>query len=256
MASSDRGLVSTRKILVLGATSSIAQEVERLFAKDGGELLLVARSGERLAALAGDLAARGARSVQTFAADLEDIRRHGEILVWVRESCPDFDTLLLAYGSMYGEKDCEKAVELTVQQLYNSFVSAAALLTIFANHFEQKRSGCIAVITSVAGERGRRSNYVYGSAKGGLSLFVQGLRSRLYPSGVRVMTIKPGPVKTRMTDHMSNRRVFADVGRVASDIYRALKKGKPEVLYTPWHWRYIMFVIRMIPERFFKRLAF
>jgi short-subunit dehydrogenase len=248
--------VSTRKILVLGATSSIAQEVERLLAKDGSELLVVARSGERLAALAADLAARGARNVQTFAADLEDIRRHDEILAWARDSCPDFDTVLLAYGTMFDEKDCEGSVEPTVRQLYNSFVSAAAFLTVLANHFEQKRCGCIAVITSVAGERGRRSNYVYGSAKGGLSLFVQGLRSRLYPSGVRVITIKPGPVKTRMTDHISNRRVFADVGQVAGDIYRALRKGKPEVLYTPWHWRYIMFVIRMIPERFFKRLAF
>ena len=248
--------MSTRKILVLGATSSIALEVERLFAKDGGELLLVARSGERLAALAGDLAARGARSVQTFATDLEDIHRHDEILAWARNSCPDFDTIFLSYGTMFDEKDCEGSVGLTVRQLYNSFVSAVAVLTVFANHFEQKRGGCIAVITSVAGERGRRSNYVYGSAKGGLSLFVQGLRSRLYPSGVRVITIKPGPVKTRMTDHMSNRRVFADVGQVAGDIYRTLKKGKPEVLYTPGHWRYIMFVIRMIPERFFKRFSF
>jgi len=248
--------VNARKILVLGATSSIAQEVERLLATDRSELLLVARSEERLAALAADLLARGARSVQTFAADLEDIRRHNDILAWAQNRCPDLDTILLAYGTMFDQKDCEGSVELAVRQLYNNFVSAAALLTIFANHFEQKREGCIAVITSVAGERGRRSNYVYGSAKGGLSLFVQGLRSRLYPSGVRVITIKPGPVKTRMTDHMSNRRIFADAAQVAGDIHRALKRGKPEILYTPWQWRYIMLVIRMIPERFFKRLAF
>ena len=244
-----------RKILVLGATSTIAQEVERLFAKEGSALLLVARSEERLAALKADLLVRGANEVHTFAADLQDIRRHIEILEWAKNCCADFDTVFLAYGTLGSQEDCERCVELMVQELYTNFVSAAALLTVFVNHFAERRSGCIAAITSVAGDRGRRSNYVYGAAKGGLSLFLQGLRGRLYPNSVRVITIKPGPVKTAMTDHMQRTGMFADVGKVARDIHKTLKGGSREILYTPWQWRYIMLVIRFIPERLFKRIA-
>jgi decaprenylphospho-beta-D-erythro-pentofuranosid-2-ulose 2-reductase len=244
-----------QKIIILGATSTIAREVGRLMAKDGNDLLLVARCGVRLAAIKADLLVRGARLVQTFTADLQDISRHAEVLAWAKTCHPDFDTLFLAYGTLRNQGDCELSVDLMVEELSTNFVSAAALLTIFAKHFEERRSGCIAAITSVAADRGRRSNYVYGSAKGGLSIFLQGLRSRLYPSGVRVITIKPGPVKTAMTDHLPRTRIFADVSDVAKDIHRALKQRSPEVLYTPWQWRSIMAAIRMIPEGLFKRLA-
>jgi decaprenylphospho-beta-D-erythro-pentofuranosid-2-ulose 2-reductase len=244
-----------QKILILGATSTIAQEVARLLAKDGMDLLLVARSAERLAALKADLLVRGAREVETFAADLDDISRHAEVFAWANGLHSDLDTLFLAYGTLRNQADCVHNANLTIAELHTNFVSAAALLTLFAKHFEEQRSGCLAVITSVAGDRGRRSNYVYGSGKGGLSLFLQGLRSRLHPSGVRVITIKPGPVKTAMTDHMRRTRIFAEVGVVAKGIHRAMKRRSPEVLYTPWHWRYIMAVVRLIPEWIFKRLA-
>lgn len=241
-------------IVVLGATSTIAQQVARLLARDGKQLLLVARSAERLATLRADLLVRGARDVETFATDLEEISRHRELLAWARTCSPAFDTVLLTYGAMRHQHDCEKRPDVLVKELFTNFVSAAALLTTFANHFEQQSTGCIAAITSVAGERGRRSNYVYGSAKGGLSLFLQGLRSRLYPAGVRVISVKPGPVKTAMTDHMPDSRIFAEVGVVARDICRALEKRSPEILYTPSQWRYIMAGIRAIPEGVFKRL--
>ncbi len=123
---------------------------------------------------------------------------------------------------MHEQKDSEASVDTLLEELNINYVSAAAILTLFAADLEQRRTGCIAAITSVAGDRGRRSNYVYGSAKGALSLFLQGLRSRLHPAGVKVITIKPGPVQTPMTDHLPNAARFAEPQLVARDIVRAL----------------------------------
>jgi decaprenylphospho-beta-D-erythro-pentofuranosid-2-ulose 2-reductase len=245
-----------KKIVILGATSGIAQEVQRLLIKEGIELLLVARSTARLPVLAADLETRGAVNVATFSADLADVSTHGSVLAYAQEQLPDFDTVLLAYGTMLDQEECKHSVPLALRELDTNFTSAAALLMLFAEYFEARKSGCIAAITSVAGDRGRRSNYVYGSAKGALSLFLQGLRSQLYASGVRVMTIKPGPVDTAMTDRMEKGAMFADPKDVAKDICRALEKRAPEILYTPWKWRYVMSIVRAIPEPLFKRLNF
>ena len=186
-----------KKVIVLGATSGIALEVQRQLAHLGCELFLVARSPQRLAELQTDLCVRGAPQILTYAADLSFVAQHEGVLEFASHRFPDFDTVLLAYGSMHNQKDSESSIALLLEELQVDFVSAAAILTLFAAEMERRRTGCIAAITSVAGDRGRRSNYVYGSAKGGLSLFLQGLRSRMYPVDVRVITIKPGPVATR-----------------------------------------------------------
>jgi decaprenylphospho-beta-D-erythro-pentofuranosid-2-ulose 2-reductase len=245
-----------QKVIVLGATSGIAQEVQRMLALSGKEMMLVARSPERLSALRSDLLVRGAREVLTFTADLADTSTHVPVLEFARNHLANFDTIFLTYGTMLDQQECQRSAALACQEIDTNFVSAVALLTVFAQHFESAGTGCIAAITSVAGDRGRRSNYVYGAAKGALSLFLQGLRSRLYPAGVRVITIKPGPVKTAMTDQMKKSGIFADAEDVARDIYRALEKRSPDVLYTPRRWRLIMAVVRAIPESVFKRLAF
>jgi short-subunit dehydrogenase len=245
-----------KKVVILGATSGIALEVQRLLARQGRELLLVARSSQRLAELQADLAARGAQQILTYSADLASIQQHAAIFDFARRTFPDFDTVLLAYGSMQGQKDSETSVDILLEELQVNFVSATAILTLFAGDLERRRIGCLAAITSVAGDRGRRSNYVYGSAKGALSLFLQGLRSRLHPAGVRVITIKPGPVQTPMTDHMPNSARFAEPEQVARDIVRALERRSPDVLYTPKIWRYIMTAVQQIPETVFKRLSF
>jgi len=251
-----RNGAARKKIIVLGATSSIALEVQRLLARRGCELLLVARSSQRLAEVQADLVVRGARGVLTYSADLAWIQQHAAIFDFARRVFPDFDTVLLAYGSMHDQKDSETSVDALLEELQVDFVSATAILTLFATDLERRGAGCLAAITSVAGDRGRRSNYVYGSAKGGLSLFLQGLRSRLYPAGVRVITIKPGPVQTPMTDHMPNAARFADPEQVARDIVHALERRSPEVLYTPKIWRYIMTGVQLVPETIFKRLPF
>jgi decaprenylphospho-beta-D-erythro-pentofuranosid-2-ulose 2-reductase len=245
-----------RKIVILGATSGIALVVQRLLAQRGHELILVARSSQRLAEIQADLAARGARQVFAYSADLASVQQHAAIFEFARRTLPDFDTMLLAYGSMHSQEESESSVDVLLDELLVNFTSAAAILSLFAADLERRRTGCVAAITSVAGDRGRRSNYVYGAAKGGLSLFLQGLRSRLHPAGVRVITIKPGPVQTSMTDHLPNAARFADPEQIARDIVRALERRSPDVLYTPRIWRYVMTAVRQIPESVFKRLSF
>jgi decaprenylphospho-beta-D-erythro-pentofuranosid-2-ulose 2-reductase len=242
-----------KRIIVLGATSSIAQHVLQLLAEEGHELLLVARHAERLATIAADLRLRGASRVLSFVADLSDLTTHSQLFRFAVDEFRDFDTVLLTYGTMQDQNECRVSLEKSVAEWNTNFVSAAALLTVFATELKRRNCGCLAVVTSVAGDRGRGSNYVYGSAKGALSLYLQGLRNHLHKSNVRVITIKPGPVNTRMTAHLASSSKFASPSRVASDIVRALHKPR-DIVYTPWYWRHIMGVIKAIPESIFKRL--
>jgi decaprenylphospho-beta-D-erythro-pentofuranosid-2-ulose 2-reductase len=245
-----------KRIIILGATSGIALEVQRQLARRGCELLLVARSAPRLAEVQADLLVRGAARVLTYTADLSSVAQHQGVFEFASRELADFDTVFLAYGSMHDQKAAATSIPVLLQELQVNFVSAAAILTLFAADLERRRTGCIAAISSVAGDRGRRPNYVYGAAKGGLSLFLQGLRSRLYPAGVRVLTIKPGQVRTSMTDYLPNSRHLADPREVARDIIRGLEGRSPDILYTPRVWRYIMTAVQLIPEGIFKRLSF
>ena len=243
------------KIVILGATSEIAQQAQRLLATADREMLLIGRSPERLEAVAADLRVRGTRQVITLTSDLADETQHPRVIAFVLEHFADFDCVLLAYGTMLNQEECPHSVEMSLQEWHSNFVSAAALLTRFAEILEQRRSGCLAAITSVAGDRGRKSNYVYGAAKGALSLFLQGLRGRLHAANVRVLTIKPGPVETPMTAGILRSRAFADPASVARDICRALEQPSVNILYTPWYWRYVMTIVKLIPEAAFKRLS-
>jgi decaprenylphospho-beta-D-erythro-pentofuranosid-2-ulose 2-reductase len=243
------------KVIILGATSEIAQQTQRLLAVEQKELLLVARSTDRLRSVAADLRVRGAKQVIEYACDLADISHHADLISFVHENFWDFDTVLLAYGTLLPQEKCRHSVELSLSEWQTNFTSAAALVTLFADVLEQRGAGCIAVITSVAGDRGRSSNYVYGASKAAMNVFLQGLRGRLYRSKVRVLTIKPGPVKTPMTSEMAQGGLFAEPADVAKDICHALEKSRKETLYTPARWRYIMAAINLVPETIFKRLS-
>src|SRR5437899_127888 len=145
-------MTAMRKIIILGATSGIALEVQRLLAHEGCELLLVARSSQRLAEIQADLSVRGPQQVLTYSADLASIQQHAAIFEFVRHTFPDFDTVLLAYGSMHDQKDSETSVDILLEELQVNFVSPTAILTLFAADLERRRTGCLAAITSVAGE--------------------------------------------------------------------------------------------------------
>lgn len=240
-------------VLIVGATSAIATETARAFAADGARFFLVARSPERLEEIKDDLLVRGATQVETCVMDMTDIDRHEAMLDQATAALGRIDDALIAYGTLGDQKASESSVEVTLREWNTNATSTIALLTALANRLERQRHGTIAVVSSVAGDRGRRSNYVYGAAKGALSIFLQGLRARLGKSGVKVVTIKPGMVDTPMTAHMRKGPLFASPQRVGQDIYEAMRKGK-ETVYTPWYWQFVMLVIKAVPERVFKRL--
>jgi decaprenylphospho-beta-D-erythro-pentofuranosid-2-ulose 2-reductase len=243
-----------KRVVIVGATSAIAEHVARLFARDRSELFLAARNEERLASMASDLTVRGATRVSTMALDMNDIERHAAMWSAARDALGSVDALLVAYGSLPDQRASEGSVEITLREFSTNATSVIALLTRVAGDFAAAGSGCIAVITSVAGDRGRASNYVYGAAKGAVSIFLSGLRNRLAGRGVAVLTIKPGFVDTPMTAHLPKNRLYAQPEQVARAIYRAMRSGR-DVAYVPGFWRWIMMVIRAIPERRFKRMS-
>ncbi|MBF0110056.1 MAG: SDR family oxidoreductase [Magnetococcales bacterium] len=243
-----------RKILVMGATSAIAQATNRLFAQDGDYLFLVARNREKLESISADLALRGAGRVITVVQDANATEGHAALVKQAAQALGGLDTLLVAHGLLPDQKQCQASWTATRQALETNALSILSLLTHGANHFEAQGHGTIAVISSVAGDRGRQSNYVYGAAKAMVSTFLQGLRNRLHASGVTVVTIKPGFVDTPMTASYSKGLLWAQPEQVARDIHEAVV-SKREICYTPWFWRWIMWVIQHLPEWLFKRLS-
>ena len=243
-----------QKVLIIGATSAIAQEVAKLYAESGSQLFLVARNNEKLEHVAQDLDVRGAAAVDTHVCDLIDNTCHNEILRVADKTLDGIDISFIAHGTLPDQEDCESSVEQTLQEFQINLISVVSVLTLLGNYFAKQGKGCIAVISSVAGDRGRQSNYVYGAAKGGLAVFLQGLRNRLSKTGVCVLTIKPGFVITPMTQNFKKGILWVQPQQVAKTIVNAIRKRK-NVVYVPWFWFWIMLIIRNIPENIFKRMS-
>jgi len=241
------------RTLVIGATSAIAEATERLLAARGDALYLVGRDERMLGEIGADLTVRGCPRVATESLDANDLSAHEAMLERAESFLGVIDIALIAYGTLPDQKRCESSVELTVRELHTNAISVVALLTRLANRMEQRRAGIIAVISSVAGDRGRGSNYVYGSAKALVTTFLSGLRQRLRPCGVAVVTIKPGFVDTPMTAAFRKGVLWAKPEHIARGIVRALER-KRSTVYLPWFWRPIMFVVRALPESVFIRL--
>ena len=243
------------KLVIFGATSAIAIAVARLYAKRGATFHLVARNSERLDALKKDLLVRGATAVTTALADLTDIRNHASLVADARERIGDIDLALSCYGDLPSQSDCEGDVETLLQSFAVNATSALALLTELAKVFEAQKKGQLAVITSVAGDRGRRSNYAYGASKAAVSTFVEGLRGRLHSRGVSVIDIRPGLVDTPMTAHLPKGPLFSSPEKVADRIVHGIDKNR-SLIYAPGYWRWVMLAVRLIPTRLFRHLKF
>jgi decaprenylphospho-beta-D-erythro-pentofuranosid-2-ulose 2-reductase len=242
-----------RKVLLIGAGSAIAQAVGRILAARGDALYLVGRNSAVLEATAADLKVRGARAVHVETMDVNDFAAHEPMLTRADLALGELDTVLIAHGTLSNQSACEQSVDLTLQELTTNGMSVIALATRIAGRFEQRRAGTIAVISSVAGDRGRQSNYVYGSAKALVTAFLSGLRQRLHKAGVAVITIKPGFVDTPMTAAFPKGALWTTPHQVAVGIVRAVDRSAA-VVYLPFFWRPIMFVIRAMPETVFQRL--
>ena len=246
-------MTTTPRLLVVGATSAIAHEVARRYAARNARLFLAGRDAAGIAANAADLTARGAESVVTAAFDALDTASHEAMLDKAFVAFGGFDAVLVAYGVLPDQARCERSVSETLAAFDTNGRSVVALLTVLGNRFEAQGRGAIVVISSPAADRGRASNYVYGAAKASVSVFASGLRNRLQAKGVRVVTVSPGFVDTPMTADFPKGPLWATPQAVAKDIEGAIDSGFG-VIYTPWFWRWIMQIIRLIPERLFVRL--
>jgi len=244
----------SKRILIIGATSAIAEAAARQWAARGDALFLVGRKRQKLDDIAADLKVRGAASAGVFEMDATDAAMHPSMLEAAVTALGGLDVALIAHGTLPDQKACEASVTMTLAEIDNNGLSVVALCTLLGNHFEAQGSGSIAVISSVAGDRGRQSNYVYGAAKGMVTRYLQGLRNRLAKKNVQVLTIKPGFVDTPMTAAFSKGALWAQPADVARGIVAAIDKGRDEV-YLPGFWRLIMLVIRHIPEFVFKKLS-
>lgn len=243
-----------QRILIIGATSAIAEATARLWAARGNALFLVGRRADRLEVIAADLRVRGAAAVGSYVMDACDIAAHVAMLEAAEMAIGGVDIALIAHGSLPDQKACETSVDRTLREIEINGLSVIALATRLGEKFEAQGRGSLAVVSSVAGDRGRQSNYVYGAAKGMVSLFLQGLRNRLARNGVQVLTIKPGFVDTPMTAAFSKGVLWAKPASIARGIVRAIDRKSDEV-YLPGFWYLIMALIRHIPERVFKRLS-
>lgn len=240
-------------VLILGATSAIARGTAAAFARRGHSLYLAGRDLEELRRDAADLGIRYGVEVRFGSFDAEATEHHTAFLERISSEMGELAGVLVAFGYLGDQAKAAADFAETLAIINRNFIGAVSILNLCAARMEQRGSGFIAGIASVAGDRGRQSNYTYGAAKGAFALYLQGLRNRLFPAGVRVLTVKPGFVDTGMTFGMPGLFLVATPAAVGERIARAAERGR-DVLYVPWFWRYIMLIITHIPERIFKRL--
>ncbi len=239
-------------ILIVGAKSDIAKAVAREYAKNGYDIYLAGRKIDELEEFATDLRVRSQRDVRLVELDILDFESHQS---FYDELEPKPLGVVTAVGYLGDQDEAQEDMAQTLQIINTNYTGVVTLLNTIANDFEARKSGFIVGISSVAGDRGRKSNYLYGSAKAGFSAYLSGLRNRLYESQVGVMSVKPGFVATKMTEGMDlPQKLTALPQEVAEDIFKAQQSGK-DILYTKWIWRYIMLIITSIPEFIFKKMS-
>ena len=247
---------SLKRVIIFGATSAIAEQTARQLVAQGASLYCIGRNSEKLTALLDDLRVRGNddQRIDGSVVDLTDSDQHARLIKATEQMLGGIDGVLIAHGSLPDQQACQADAALTRQEIETNATSVIGLLTILANRLECQRHGVIAVITSVAGDRGRQSNYVYGAAKGMVTLFLQGMRNRLTKANVDVVTIKPGFVDTPMTAEFDKSGpLWAQPEQIAKGIIKAMQRGRGEV-YLPWFWWGVMRIITSIPEVIFKRM--
>lgn len=239
-------------LLIIGARSDIARACAREYAKNGYDLYLAARNAAELSAFARDVTTRTQQRVKLLELDILDYQSHQGFYDSMEEKPLG---VISAVGYLGKQEQAQSDFEEAQKIMDTNYTGVVSLVNIIANDFERRRSGFIVGISSVAGDRGRKSNYLYGSAKAAFTAYLSGLRNRLYEAQVHVLTVKPGFVATKMTEGMDlPEKLTAQPDEVASDIFQAQQNGK-NVLYTKWIWRWVMMVIKMIPEWKFKGMS-
>lgn len=242
-----------KKVVIYGATSAIAQSIAEIYAIEKAELLLIALEEDKLISIKRNLEVKYNVIVNTLTHNAFNLDTIQETIHKAIDIIGFMDVFIVAHGILPDQKRAENDLIYAFDTHMINANSVMALCLEAANFFEVKGSGTICVISSVAGDRGRQSNYIYGAAKGAVSIFLSGLRNRMYPKNVNVLTIKPGFVDSPMTEHLQKGLLFSSPLKIATCIKSAIDKKK-SVAYTPFYWGIIMFIVIHIPESIFKRL--
>ncbi len=246
-------MTAGKNIVIVGATSAIAEATARLWAAEGAQLHLIARNSAKLALVSRDLETRGTR-VSAAELDVNQFDLHEPAIDAAFDALKRVDVVLIAHGDLPDQKLCERSERAALAAVQTNAASVVSLVTLIANRMQQQGSGVIAVLGSVAGDRGRKSNYVYGSCKALVATFMEGLAGRLQACGVRVLTIKPGFVDTPMTARFNKGLLWAQPESVAAIIHARVARARSGSYYAPRFWWLIMAVIRCIPARILYRL--
>lgn len=241
-----------KRIVIFGATSAIAQAVARQYAQQRSSFYLIGRNEDKLNQVAADLQIRGGEKIGQAIWHAQQMDAIQATLQKAHDFLSGFDLVLIAYGILPSQVDCERNVNKTIDVIQLNTTSVIAVLTALSPFLIAQQAGTIAVLSSVAGDRGRRSHYLYGATKAALNTYLQGLRLYLSPHHVHVLTIKPGLVISPMTAHMPITPLFATPEGVAQDIVRAIEKKRAQI-YTPTFWRWVMMVVRWLPEKWMAR---
>jgi len=241
------------RVVAFGACSAICHEVLKLYAAGGARFFLVARNAEKLSAVADDLVARGGSLDGTASYDFREWQQHGAAVKQAGDAMGGIDVAIVAHGTLPDQPECEASGEAVRHCMDDNFTSVAIIAQALAQRFAAQGDGTLAVISSVAGDRGRKSNYTYGAAKAGIDAFLQGLQGRFAGTGVRVVNIKPGMVVSPMTAHMQHGAIWATPEGIAPAIVKAITRGRA-LVYVPGYWRLIMLVIRLLPTAVLARL--
>ena len=238
-------------LLIIGANSDIAKAVARKYSEHGYNLYLAARNSTELELFSNDIVIRTQRDVKCVELDILNFASHHSFYNSLDEK--PFG-VITAVGYLGVQDESESNFTEAKKIIDTNYTGIVSLLNIIADDFEERKSGFIIGISSVAGDRGRKKNYLYGSAKAALTTYLSGLRNRLYSANVHVMTVLPGFVATKMTEGMDlPEKLTVQPEQVAENIYTAQQKGR-NVIYTGWFWRWIMLIIKLIPEWKFKRM--
>lgn len=237
-------------VLILGATSDIGIAIARKFAEKKNNIQLACRYPSSVANLATDIRIRYQQDCKVYAFDAMDFRSHQQ---FYNELSPKPDIVICVFGYMTENEKAVGNFEETIKTINTNYTGAVSILNIVGEDFAERKSGAIAGISSVAGERGRQSNYIYGSSKAGFTAYLSGLRNSLYKNNIHVLTVLPGFVFTKMTEHLDLPKLLtAQPSEVAAAVYDGIRKKK-NVIYVKWFWRWIMYIIKAIPESIFKR---
>lgn len=243
-----------RHIVIIGALSAIAMATARIYAAEGARFILMARNGNRLEALSNDLLVRGAKSCKIFTLDFEkEMSKAHEHMKVVQRDLGRVDDVLVFFGYLGDQKLAEESGKESSKIISANFSSASEWCLAASDIIENQNSGNLIVISSVAGDRGRQSNYIYGAAKGGLSILIQGIAHRLAKTKARAIVLKLGFVDTPMTDAFDKKGpLWVKPEVVAKKIYKAAEKGGA-IQYVPGIWKYIMLIIRFVPSFIFHK---